>query len=471
MPDHNPSPDLLSARYVAIRTAESRGLMDRLLQASRDRTPGVRSMLIPLLYRFWYRNREQGWVLLERIGDEMIAPRFPRLIDDFAVETFAEMSLAVLDSCRNDPPQLARLAAIWRVRVERIFATPLARIFGQGLMLRLMVRPVAAVLARQPAFQPLNLRELRATFARPGDFRRDWRDALDCLQHPERGFQAIADILCRRSQPFDLYLMLLCERALIYHGVARDTAAIVALLERVFADGCPSFRQSVLYILFHVLSNLPQVEDEWLDRYVALSEEFFASRSWRMTTSAGDYNFAGHLGWPEIVIDQHRPGTAPRILPQLMARALAASDEAQIEGLFTAIDSIAFAYDRAALALSLLERTLQLGGRAIEERVLKSLVTVRLRNQPLVDAFIEEHRNLADLRERVEGAEPSIRENDMPTLLDGLTVQLILTSAYFRGRVCEAFRRALDVHSVSRFLVQILEWLRDEFRLMERDPA
>ena len=30
----------------------------------------------------------------------------------------------------------------------------------------------------------------------------------------------------------------------------------------------------------------------------------------------------------------------------------------------------------------------------------------------------------------------------MPTLLDGLTVELILNSDYFRGRLCAAFRRA-----------------------------
>jgi hypothetical protein len=40
---------------------------------------------------------------------------------------------------------------------------------------------------------------------------------------------------------------------------------------------------------------------------------------------------------------------------------------------------------------------------------------------------------------------------------------LILTSDYFRGRVCEAFRRAAEARSVTQFLVQILEWVRDEF--------
>jgi len=149
-----------------------------------------------------------------------------------------------------------------------------------------------------------------------------------------------------------------------------------------------------------------------------------------------------------------------------LSRAIEAGDEAQIEGLFLAIDSIAFAYGRARLALSLLERVLEIGGAPLEDRVLKSLATVRLQNQPLVDAFIEQHRNLVNLRERVEATEPSVRETDMPTLLDGLTIQLTLTSSYFRGRMCDAFRRAIEARSVSQFLVQILEWLRDEFQHM-----
>ncbi|HZD88980.1 MAG TPA: hypothetical protein VE224_02695, partial [Pseudolabrys sp.] len=75
------------------------------------------------------------------------------------------------------------------------------------------------------------------------------------------------------------------------------------------------------------------------------------------------------------------------------------------------------------------------------------------------------------LRERVEGVEPTIHEEDMPTLLDGLTVELILNSDYFRGRVCAAFRRAADARDVPQFLVQILEWLRDEFRQISARPA
>jgi hypothetical protein len=149
-----------------------------------------------------------------------------------------------------------------------------------------------------------------------------------------------------------------------------------------------------------------------------------------------------------------------------MKRAVAANDNEQIAGLFAAINSVAFAYGQAPLALKMLEQCIEIGGATLEERVLKSLATVRLQDEPLVDAFLKEHQNLTRLRPQVEGIEPTIRSEDMPTLLDGLFIELILESDYFRGRVCDAFRRAAGARSVAQFLVQILEWMRDEFSRM-----
>jgi hypothetical protein len=460
----DPSPVVLNARYVAIRTAEARGLTDRLLQAARDRTPGVRRMLVPLLYRFWYREREKGWDLVARIADDVV--RFSGAPNAFAMETFAEVSLAILNRCREDPDQLQRLAAIWRTQVERMFGSLLARVLGSGIVLRLLAKPVAEVLQRQPAYQPLNFKELRVTFGRPDDFRQAWLSGLICLEQPESGLRPITEILSRKELPFDLYLMLLCERSLIYHGVKVDAAGTFELLERLFTDGIPWFRQSVLYILFHMLSSQETIEDAWLDQYAAIAKKFLLSNYWKMSTSVAQYRFARHLAWPEIVIAQKRRGTSPTIIPSLMEHAVSAGDKEQIEGLFGAIDAIAFAYGNAPLALELLERSSEIGGALVEERVLKGLATVRVQDQPTVDAFLEEHRNLTKLRARVEGVEPTLQEEDMPSLLDGLTVQLILTSDYFRGRVCDAFRRAAEARSVSQFIVQILEWLRDEFSRM-----
>jgi hypothetical protein len=464
----NPSLALLNARYVAIRTAEAKGMTHRLLQAARDRTPGVRRLLIPILYRFWYRERAKGWELLARIAEDTI--RFPGIPDAYAVETFAEFSLATLNGCRGDPQQLDRLASIWRAFVERIFASPLAKMLGQGLMLKFLAKPIAHVMQRQPTFQPFNFKELQVTFSRSGALRSERLAGLACFEHPEHGLAAIAELLRRKEAPFDVYLMLLSERTLIYHGVKIDPEAIFALLEELFREGCPWFRQSILYILFHMLQRAPSLDDARLDRYAAIAEEFFVSNSWKMETFVAQYNFADHLGWSEIVIDHHRPGTGPRVLPRLLQSAVSAGDMEQIDGLFSAIDRIAFSHGHAPLALKLLARSLEIGGAAVEERVLQSLATVRLQDQPLADAFLEEHRNLAALRSRVEGVEPTIHEEDMPTLLDGLTVELMLNSDYFRGRVCAAFRRAAEARNVPQFLVQILEWLRDEFSRIGARP-
>jgi len=195
---------------------------------------------------------------------------------------------------------------------------------------------------------------------------------------------------------------------------------------------------------------------------IAIAREFFISGSWRVSTAVARFNFASHLGWPEIVIEQHRPGTAPRVVPSLMKRAVETDDVEQIEGLFAAIDSVAFAYRQAPLALKMLEQCIDIGGAPLEARVLQSLATVRLQDEALVDAFLAEHRNLTRLAPQIAGIEPTIRSEDMPTLLDGLFIELILESDHFRDRVCDAFRRAADARGVARFLVQILEWLRVE---------
>jgi hypothetical protein len=460
------SAEVFNARYIAIRTAEARGLTERLLQATRDREPAVRRLLVPILYRAWHRDHEQGWRLLSRIGDEII--RFPGVPHGPAVEIFVEVSVGIVNQCRGERDELDRLGAIWRDQVERIFATPLAKTFGQRWVLRLLARPFKWVLERQPAYQPFNFREFEITAGRPAAFRETWRAALACLEHPEAGLGPIGEILAGGKEiPFDLHLMLLCERALVYHAVKVDPAATFALLGRLFERGCPWFRQSVLYVLFHQLSSLPAVEEAWLDRYVAMGADFFTSGSWQMRSSVAEYKFSDHFAWPELVVDRWAPASAPRLIPSLMQRALTAGDADQIDGLFKAVDIIAFTHRRSPLALGILDRILAIAGSAIEERVLSSLATVRLQDQVLVDAFIDEHRDLSRLRSRLATAAPTILEEDMPTLIDGLIVQLILNSDYFRGKVCDAFRRASEANSAMDLLRQLIEWLRDELRQLD----
>ncbi len=64
-PVMNDTTALLNARYIALRTAEAKGLTERLMEATRDRTPGACDGYWHLCcFCYWYRNRNEGWALL-----------------------------------------------------------------------------------------------------------------------------------------------------------------------------------------------------------------------------------------------------------------------------------------------------------------------------------------------------------------------------------------------------------------------
>lgn len=459
-----PPPALMNARYIAIRTAEAEGLVHRLLQAARDRTPGMRRMLAPVLYRFWVHNREPAWTLLEQLASGSV--RFPGLVDREAVVLLCEISMPILNACRQEPDQLTRLASIWKAQVAAIFGSPLARtgrLLARRWMLKAGAHAFGEMMKHQPVYQLVNYQEIEATFARPDAFRRMWRESVRSLENLESGHAAIETILSDPALPYDLYLMLICERALIYQGVEGDTEAVITALERLFHQGAPWFRQSILYALFHILRVQPTVDDRLLDRYDALAIEFFSSGSWRLTTERASYEFAPITANSDVLAFGHRPDRPPRVVPALLERAIATGDKDEIEALFGAIDGVAFYHGKGALALDLLRYAYELGGKAIEPRVVASLATVRLQNQVLVDAFISQHRLFASISPAyVAAKEPSVSEKDLVTMIDGFVVHKLLTSTYFREQLCGTFRRALDVRSGEEFLIQMMEWVRDE---------
>jgi hypothetical protein len=53
-------------------------------------------------------------------------------------------------------------------------------------------------------------------------------------------------------------------------------------------------------------------------------------------------------------------------------------------------------------------------------------------------------------------------------MVDQFVIETMLHSSDFRAQLCAAFRRALTVRTVDQFLVQILQWIRDE---LSRMPA
>jgi hypothetical protein len=459
---------LLSARYIAIRTAEAKGLTDRLVQASRDKSPEVRRILAPLLVRFWRNNHEEGWALLERIAQGCV--RFPGLPNLEVMELFGTTSVGILNEVRHEPENLARLGAVWRRTFDRLLKSPLAlgmRVLGRGWVLRRIAGSAANALKSQPPYQPLNYAELQTTFARSEDFRAQWRQALGCLEHPECAPEPIVEIMSNKYLPFDLYLMLVCERALIYYGVHGEPSAAMGVLEHIFRDGAPWFRQSILYVLLHILTAHRAVDVDVQARYDALALDLYRSGSWRLQTSASTYEFANQIAYPDAVAA--RTNRPPQVLPQLLDAAIAAKDDSQIAALFHAIDSLAFSLGEGALALSMIEHAYIAGGKLVEPRVIASLASVRLLDQPLVDMFVQQHTSFARIPlDMLAGTEPSVRAEDMNSLIDHFVIEMMLNSNDFRAQLCRAFSRALTVRTVDEFLAQILQWLRDE---LTRLPA
>jgi hypothetical protein len=457
---------LLNARYIAIRTAEAKGLTDRLLQAAHDKDPAVRRLLVPMLFRFWHRDHERGWMLLEQIAQHAV--RFGGLLDTNSIELLGAVSAAILNVSRQQSDDLARVGAIWRGLIDRILGSPLARaarLVGRGVVLRGLVGLLAQRLKDQPNYQPLNYAELVASFARPADIRAQWRRVLACLEQPDTAPGPIVDVLSQRDLPFDLYLMMVCERALIYYGVKTNPADMMDTAEHLFHHGAQWFRQSVLYVLLHVLAARDSVDAATFDRYEDLTYKFYRSGDWQLDSGAAHYVFANQLANVDAIVAQHGGGRTPHVVGDLLDSAIATNDADAIEALFDAIDGVAFYHANGALALMMLERAYIAGGAAVEDRVVASLASVRLQDQPLVDAFLQQHISFARIRpETVAAAQPSVGDEDFNTLIDKFFIQTMLSSDDFRAQLCRVLDATLTLRNAEEFLVLIVEWLRDELR-------
>jgi hypothetical protein len=416
-----------------------------------------------MLLRFWHRDRDRGWALLEQIAHNTVRFGLP---DTGSIELLLAISVAIVSESHQDPDDLGRLLGIWRELSDRLLDSRLgrgARLLGRGPVLRALVAGLTYRLKRQPKYQPLNYAEMVASFARPADSRVLWRRVLTCLQDPATAPGPVVEVLGQRDLPFDLYLMLVCERALIYYGVHTDPVGVMDVAEDLFRTGAPWFRQSILYVLFHVLSAWESVDDSILDRYEALTVDFHRSGDWQLDTPQAHYVFANQLAHVDAIVARHGGGRAPHVVGDLLDSAIAAKDEKTIEALFDAIDGIAFHHADGALALTMLEGAYLAGGAMVEHRVIASLASVRLQDQPLVDAFLAQHISFARIRpDEVAAAEPSVGDKDFNTLVDKFFVQTMLSSEGFRIHFCEVMSAITTMRKADQALRLLVEWVRDE---------
>jgi hypothetical protein len=451
----NPSGDAMAARRAAIRICEARNYDDLLLAMAKDKAPAVRVVLGAMLYHHWLRRRDDGWRLIDGLAAEMFG--LLSLPNVGAIEVLGHMSLAILNNHRDDAPTMTRLLGVWRKIAHRVTRGPIVRTVGRKWVLDALLKLLIGLMNRQPAYQPFNTREMEVCFARPPGARGSWSVALGCLERPQDDIAPMVDALLDRTQPFDVYLMLVAERAMICRA-GHDLAGTVDALERLFRDGAQWFRQSVLYALFHILQQAPDVDESMFQRYGTMTEAFFVEDGAAMTTTTGTYAFAPHLAWPEIAAETHQPGREPWLLTRLLDSAIRAKDGDRIDRVFKAIDLISFAYGRSTLALGLVEKANAIGGAEIEPRLIETLANIRFQDEALVEEFLD-RPEFARLKPLVKATAPTIRGEDIPTWVDGFVIQSMVSSEPFHREYCAAFRRALTARSASECLRQILVWV------------
>jgi hypothetical protein len=424
----------------------------------------VRVVLAAMIYRHWVRQRERGWRLIDGLARDLFG--FLSLPNGAVLEVLGHASLAILNNHREEADEMARLRSVWRSISRRAMRGPVVRAVGRNWTLNLMLGPLTELMKRQPAYQPFNTREMSVSFARDDAFRRNWRIAIDCLARPQDGIEPLVEILTKADLPFDVFLMLVAERALICQA-PHDPEGIFDTIEHLFRKGRPWFQQSALYALFHILQILPSIDDDKLRRYGIMTEDFFIATGATMTTTVATYSFSPHLAWPEIVVQTQRPGDGPWLIPRLLERALAAGENDKVERVFKAIDLIGFAYARGTLALSLVEKARTIGGAAIEGRLVETLANIRFQDEALVDDLLE-RPEFSRIKPLVKAASPTIRGEDIPTWIDGFVVHSLLGSPDFHRDVCAAFRRSLGARSTAECLRQILIWV---VGLLSGEPA
>src|SRR5262249_19907484 len=140
------------------------------------------------------------------------------------LDVLVSISLAVLGGQPGNVALLTRLFAEWQHALRRLFPVSISSSKYRWLSppLRLLVGAVTsfavAVFKSLPAYQSLNLRELKASFQRPAAFRERARAAIAVLSDPEAPLEPLARQLSERGLPHDAYNNLVMSCALIVRG-------------------------------------------------------------------------------------------------------------------------------------------------------------------------------------------------------------------------------------------------------------
>ena len=227
-------------------------------------------------------------------------------------------------------------------------------------------------------------------------------------------------------------------------------------MSRIYRDGCPWFHQSVLYTSFHILRSVPAVEDSLLEEYKSLTRETIAEGRALFVTPNGKYPLLPHMGWAEIIFDQHRPSGKAQFIPQFYREAIGLGDMEYARRALRATGVLSHSYDRHDLALLALEDATASPKPQLRETLVDLLANIRFYDEAAVDRFLAQHAG-PDLTTRVLSATPSIRSADTFNWIDSFVNSQMLASEHYRLQVVEAYRGAGTSKSLSQGMVRVLK--------------
>jgi hypothetical protein len=367
--------------------------------------------------------------------------------------------MGILGRSFDDTTVMERLRLLWQHIVERIVRSPMLAVVGQRWLLSVLVRGLRLIMARQPDYQPINLREITHAFSRPPAFRAHALEVIADLDDPSRGFNATLSVL-RRDLPFDVFLMLAAERTLVYHGVCNPGPMLDALSE-LQRNGCTWFRPSALYVAFHALHRAPTLNPTWWDMFVRMARETIGGSRAAFQTDCGTYSLGPHVAWAEIIAQRFRDSGRASFIPDFFAQAMAAGDFDFARRVLGACDILCLAYNQALLALDGLRGALRVGGvpgpGPLRDLVVETLANIRFHEEDAVDRLLDEFGD-ADLGRRVEAAPPTIKAADLPTWIDDFMNHSLVHSDTFRGEIAALLRRMAAAPDVTRLFRCVLTW-------------
>ncbi len=451
------------AAVAGLRLAASAGLPGPLLSAAAGTDPALVAAAVPEFYRLWRDHRDIGWTAFEALLTSI--PNWLGLPRGGRVEVAAGVSFAILTRDRGNAAELERLSAAWKQVVQLLARKPVTRFFGRRWVRQALVPLLRELMARQPDYQPFNFAEIRTAFSRPVESHQPALDITTILADPHGAAEQVVAVLLRPDLPFDIHLMLAAERTLVVLG-SHDAAGVIGALDRLMDEGPSWFRQSILYVGFHVLMTTTTVQADWLATYRAWAATTIGQGRATLQTETARYALVPHMAWPHVVHHRHQSDADIRFIATWLAQAAAMGDLDFARRALRATGVLSFVYGLDSAALDALWETVRTDDPALRDAVVQALANIRFSAGRLVDDFLDQ-ADRQHLKARVAVTPPDFSRQDLPTWVDAFFNGLLVGNHGFRAEVVHILRQTAQARSADALIGLLIDWV---VRLLEGGP-